>query len=407
MSENQHRRDGLDAHEDVAEPDPRAGDDPEKPEQANGSVAAARTATASAGDARPARSREGIVTALAPGFFEVAANGQSYLCTLRGRLRKSRPTAAVVASPRRGMPRITGRPAKGVPGGRGAVATPSRGDVVTDEPQPPARIAAGDRVRITVISPGEGVIEEALPRRTALARARGEHGSEHVMLANPDVAVLVFATREPEPHFGLLDRYLALCEHAGVETIICVNKDDLGVPGMVDAAAQQYSSLGYPVLYTSAATGDGMGELRERLKGRVSLLTGESGVGKSSLTNLLAPGAAQRIGELSAATGLGRHTTTGVRLLPLPDGGWLADSAGIKELSLWNVPSDELAECFVELRPFVGECHYEDCTHSTEEEGCALRDALQRGAISPSRWASFERLLTDARAEEKPVWETR
>jgi ribosome biogenesis GTPase len=359
-----------------------------------------------ADDARPTQ-LEGIVTALAPGFFEVAANGQSYLCTLRGRLRKPRPAPSLSASQRPGTPRITVRPGKGEPGGRGAVATPLRSGVSTDEPQPPARIAAGDRVRITVISPSEGVVEEVLPRRTVLARSRGEHGSEHVMLANPDVAVLVFATQEPEPHFGLLDRYLALCEHAGVETVICLNKDDLGVPGMVGDTAHQYSSLGYPVLYTSAATGDGVDELRERLKGRISLLTGESGVGKSSLTNLLAPGAAQRTGEISAATGLGRHTTTGVRLLPLPEDGWLADSAGIKELSLWNVPADELAECFVELRPFVGQCLYEDCRHSAEEEGCALRDALQRGTVSPGRWASFERLLADARAEEKPAWETR
>lgn len=340
---------------------------------------------------------EGIVTALAPGFFEVAAsNGQNYLCTLRGRLRKSRPLPPVAASQRFGVAHASARAG----GGRSAATQPA----AEESTQPPARIAAGDRVRITPLSPSEGVIEEVLPRRTVLARARGEHAAEHVMLANPDLAVLVFATQEPEPHFGLLDRYLALCERAGVQAVICLNKDDLGVPGEVGTLAQHYAALGYPVLYTSAATGDGVERLRELLKGKVSLLTGESGVGKSSLTNLLALGAAQRTGEISAATGLGRHTTTGVRLLPLPSGGWLADSAGIRELSLWNVPPDELAQCFVELRPFLGKCLYEDCTHSQSEEGCALRAALESGAIAPLRWASFERLLADARAEERPEW---
>lgn len=192
-----------------------------------------------------------------------------------------------------------------------------------------------------------------------------------------------------------------------MQPIVCINKDDLGVPGEVGASAQQYAALGYGVLYTSAATGDGLTALQDRLAGKISLLTGESGVGKSSLTNLLAPGAQQRTREISQATGLGRHTTTGVRLLPLPDGGWLADSAGIRELSLWHVPSEELAHCFVELQPYVGQCLYEDCTHSPAEEGCALRAALSGGAIAPSRWASFERLLGEARADERPTWAKR
>jgi ribosome biogenesis GTPase len=260
---------------------------------------------------------------------------------------------------------------------------------------------------ITPLSETEGVIEDVLPRQAALTRARSEHAAKQVMLANPDLAVLVFATREPEPHFGLLDRYLALCEHTGVAPVICLNKLDLGVPAKVEADVQSYAALGYPVLRTSATTGEGLEALRAWLAGKLSLLTGESGVGKSSLTNALVPEAEQRIGEISQATGLGRHTTTGVRLLPLPEGGWLADSAGIRELSLWNVPSAELASCYVELRPFVDHCHYEECTHSADEKGCALRAALSEGAIAPRRFASFERLLAEARAAEGPAWSRR
>jgi len=349
----------------------------------------------------------GLVTAIAPGFFEVATGARSYLCTLRGRLRKPRPLPA--AARRGARPQPAGRGtqvARRIDTVAGADDDAQGEDAQSGEhlAQPPTRIVPGDRVLITPLSEHEGVIEAVLPRRTVLARSRRERGGEHVMLANPDIAVLVFATREPEPHFGLLDRYLALCEHAGVQPIVCINKDDLGVPGEVGAYAQQYAALGYCVLYTSAATGDGLTALRERLAGKISLLTGESGVGKSSLTNLLAPSAQQRTREISQATGLGRHTTTGVRLLPLPDGGWLADSAGIRDLSLWHVPSEELARCFVELQPYVGQCLYEDCTHSPAEEGCAFRAALADGAIAPSRWASFERLLGEARTDERPTW---
>jgi ribosome biogenesis GTPase / thiamine phosphate phosphatase len=332
---------------------------------------------------------EGLVVALAPGLFEVAIGDGRYLCTLRGKLRKPRPLPTTPSSSRR----LGNQPQ------RGAVQAP-------EEPPPkPVRIAPGDRVRVTRLGPGEGVIEDVLPRRTALSRMRGEVGTEQIMFANPDQAVLVFSVQQPEPHFRLLDRYLALCEHAEVPAVVCFNKVDLGTPGAVQEAIRLYQLLGYPVLLTSAATGEGMQSLHERLSERLSLLTGPSGVGKSSLMNVLLPDARQRTGEISSATGKGRHTTTGVRLLPLPEGGWLADSAGIRELALWNVPPDELPQCFVELRPFVGECLYEDCQHTADEEGCALRAALADGHITPRRWISFERLLEEARAEEKPAWE--
>jgi ribosome biogenesis GTPase / thiamine phosphate phosphatase len=275
---------------------------------------------------------------------------------------------------------------------------------LADEDQPPARIAAGDRVRFTPLGSDQGIIEEVLPRRTALSRARSETGAEQVMLANLDRAMLVFAMREPSPHFGMLDRYLALCDHAGIAATICLNKVDLGIPPEVGEAADLYASLGYRVLFTSAANGEGVPALRDLLLGQTSLLTGPSGVGKSSLINDLVPGAAQRTADISEATGKGRHTTTGVRLLPLPGGGWLADSAGIRELALWNVPSEALARAFVELRPVADDCEYEDCGHTEADEGCALQEALAQGRITPQRFASFERLLVEAREAERPSW---
>jgi ribosome biogenesis GTPase len=261
------------------------------------------------------------------------------------------------------------------------------------------RIATGDRVLVTPLGDSRGVVEELRPRHTTLTRSGGEAGGGHVMLANLDHAVLMFAVRDPIPHFGMLDRYLALCEFAGVEVTICLNKVDLGVPAEVDAAARAYAGLGYRVLLTSARTGAHLAELRACLLSRISLMTGPSGVGKSSLINVLLPDAAQRVSAVSAATGKGRHTTTGARLLPLPDGGWLADSAGIRELALWNVPAEDLARCFVELRPVADDCEYEDCAHGAGEPSCALRVALADGRIAPARFASFERLLGEARGE--------
>lgn len=341
--------------------------------------------------------QEGLVVALAPGLFEVvAADGTLVLCTLRGRLRKQRPMRPPVPSSRR---QASSSPQQAV----------LRQQPVDDAPdatvEAPTRVAPGDRVHFTPLGNGEGVIEDLVPRHRVLARARPEVGTEQVLLANPDQAVLVFAMREPAPHFGLLDRYLALCEHAHVPAIICLNKDDLGEPDEVAAAEHIYCALGYEVLRTSATTGDGLDTLRHHLAGRISLLTGPSGVGKSSLMNTIIPDARQRTGEISTATGKGRHTTTGVRLLPLPDGGWLADSAGIRELSLWKVPSEELPRCFVELRDAAGNCEYEDCTHGLDEDGCALRAVLIEGRMTPERYASFQRLLDEARDDEGPTWE--
>lgn len=351
-------------------------------------------------ESRRSAAVEGLVVALAPDYFEVAVDGSVYLCTARGRLRKARQPAAVSISARRGASQA-GQSSSRTPSGR-RPAVPQV--VAPTTPARPTSIATGDHVQITLLGQDRGVIEDIEPRRNALSRTRSEMDTEHIMMANVDLAILVFAVREPEPRLGLLDRYLALCERASIPALILFNKVDLEASAEVEEAMALYAAIGYPVAQTSATTGQGVDGLRDWLAGRTSLLTGPSGVGKSSLMNVILPHADQRIGEISEATGKGRHTTTGARLLPLPEGGWLADTAGIRELGLWNVPAEALPGCFVELRPIADDCEYEDCGHAEGEEGCALRAALAEGRISPSRWESFERLLAEAREKEAPRW---
>jgi ribosome biogenesis GTPase / thiamine phosphate phosphatase len=342
---------------------------------------------------------EGLVVAIAHGFVEVAISGETVLCTIRGRLRKSQPHPSG-SRPQAGRTRMPRSQRLGLtPSATASTPVADRETLVS-----PARIAAGDHVRLTRLGTSQGIIEEVLPRRTSLSRARSGSGGEQVMLANLDHAVLVFAVREPTPHFGMLDRYLALCEHAAIPVTICLNKVDLKVASEISYAVEVYQNLGYRTLYTSAATREGIEALRASLAGRTSLLTGPSGVGKSSLLNVLMPGVDQRTGEISDSTGKGRHTTTGVRLLPLEGGGWVADSAGIRELALWNVPQAALVRSFVELRPYSSCCLYENCDHSESEEGCALHEVLASGKITAERWNSFLRLLAEAREAEAPAW---
>ncbi|HET9109784.1 MAG TPA: GTPase RsgA, partial [Ktedonobacterales bacterium] len=190
---------------------------------------------------------EGLVVALAPDYFEVAVDGAIYLCTARGRLRKARQGAAVAVGARRGV-------AQQISGRRNPPSRPLRPatEVASILPERPTSIATGDRVMITVLGPDRGVIEDIAPRRNVLSRSRSEMETEHVMMANVDLAVLVFAVREPEPRLGLLDRYLALCERAEIAPLILFNKVDLGATPEVERAMALYAAIGYPVTQTSA-----------------------------------------------------------------------------------------------------------------------------------------------------------
>lgn len=258
-------------------------------------------------------------------------------------------------------------------------------------------VVIGDRVRVSVQTgqPGEGVIEEVEPRENRFARrqpgGRGRY-KEHVMVANLDWLALVFACGSPLPNPRLLDRFLVVAELDRLDAIIVANKIDQVSREAAEAVFAPYAELGYPVCYTSAASGEGVAALRERLVGKVSAFVGPSGVGKSSLLNALEPGLGKTIGELSETLDKGRHTTRVAELHPLAGGGWVADTPGIRELASFELPPRELPVCFPEMRPLLGRCRFPDCVH-VHEPGCVVREAVSRGEIRAERYDSYKRIL--------------
>ena len=282
---------------------------------------------------------------------------------------------------------------------------PRAGEQRRDASDAPERLklAVGDEVIVEPDARGTAwAICEILPRRSRLARrAPGGAYGERVVAANVDQVVVVFAAAKPEPHPRMLDRFLVIAEGNGLSAHIVVNKVDLvGAP-----AAQQrfadYERAGYPVHYTSAKHNEGLTDVRTMLGARVSVFTGPSGVGKSSLLNALVPGLNLRVGEISESVNKGRHTTVGATMIPLPDldGAYVVDTPGLREVGLWALPSEHLDQCFPEFRPHVPACRFVDCTH-TAEPGCALKSAVEQGAVSPRRFQSYLTLRTELEQAE-------
>jgi ribosome biogenesis GTPase / thiamine phosphate phosphatase len=306
---------------------------------------------------------QGLVLKAQSGFFWVKTDVGVLECTLRGRLKKERQSSDICV--------------------------------------------IGDLVEVKQVSPTTGAIEEVASRRTKLARrAAGSKGvwSEDVMVANVDQVLLVFACAHPEFHPRMLDRYLVLAEASELETVIVANKVDLVGDERARELFAEYERTGYPIAYTSPKTGQGIAELRARLSGRISVITGKSGVGKSTLLNAVQPGLGLATGDVSDTVGKGRHTTRVAELIALVSSegaqngvadGYVADTPGIRELGLWRFPLDELDWCFREFRPYLGECYFTGCTH-THEPDCAVRAALEAGAISHERYESYVRLREDA-----------
>ena len=252
-------------------------------------------------------------------------------------------------------------------------------------------VAVGDRVLFRPENQSEGLIERVEPRSGVLSRTSKQR--QHVLVSNVDQLLIVSSAAEPTIKPNLIDRMLVSAEQAQIEPIICINKADL-----VDSADLQpligvYGQMGYQVILLSVRTGLNVERIRALVAHRESVVAGQSGVGKSSLLNVIEPGLELRVREVSAENQKGRHTTTAARLIPLSMGGYVVDTPGIRQFQLWDVIPEELANFYRDLRPYVSLCRFPDCTHTHEAE-CAIKDAVADGRIDARRYESYCYLLS-------------
>ena len=244
----------------------------------------------------------------------------------------------------------------------------------------------GDRVIYIMTDGGEGTVDQILPRSTELVRPQ---------VANADTALLVFAVTEPDLNLQLLDKFLVHTEKAGLQTSICLSKSDLlnqsESQALTDRMSQIriiYEAIGYPVLECSAKTGQGMEELFKHLAGKITVFSGQSGVGKSSLINALLPGLQLETNEISLRLGRGKHTTRHVELISLPDGGMVFDTPGFSQLDFEGIETEGLSSHFVEFGERLDKCKFRGCLHRNEPE-CMIIEAVHKGQIAQSRYDHY------------------
>jgi len=259
-------------------------------------------------------------------------------------------------------------------------------------------VVCGDKVVWQETANHEGVVVAVQPRDTALTRPAYD-GQDKAIVANISQLVVVLA-REPEPTGYLLDQYLVAAERIGVKGLICLNKADLLDAGQRADFHQRfahYEKIGYPVIEISAKTEHGLDPLLERLRDQTSILVGQSGVGKSSLVNALIPRQNVLEGQLSDATGLGRHTTSAATLYQLESGGELIDSPGVRSFRLGELSRYELEHGFRDFLPYLGQCRFHNCAHLAEP-GCAIRAAVENGSIAAQRLESYRQIAAQTSA---------
>ncbi len=267
------------------------------------------------------------------------------------------------------------------------------------------KLVVGDRVTITRDERDSAwAIDVIHPRRSQLARrSPGGARGERIMVANLDQVLVVFAAARPEPHPRMLDRFLVIAEANDLLARIVINKAELSSEAAIRTLFADQLAAGYPLHITSVVTGEGLEHLRAEVEGKSSALTGPSGVGKSSLMNRLFPGLDLRTAEISESVNKGRHTTVGAVLHPLPGGGFVADTPGLREVGLWNIAAGGLAECFPEFRPLIGECRFADCLH-TVEPGCRIRAAVASGDVRAGRYESYVKLRAELVENAADLW---
>ncbi len=254
-------------------------------------------------------------------------------------------------------------------------------------------VAAGDRVLFRPVGetePREGVIERIEPRSGSICRTVRRR--QQILVANVDQMAIVASAAEPRLKPNLIDRLLMAAEKGGVRPMVCINKIDLIDPAALQPLAGVYGQMGYEVLLLSAKTGFGVERFARALRGRASVVAGQSGVGKSTLLNAVDPSFRIHVQPVSDETEKGKHTTTNARLLPLAGGGFVIDTPGMRRFQPWDVAAEEVAGFFRDLRPYVNLCRFPDCTH-THEADCAVKNAVADGRLDERRYESYCHLL--------------
>ena len=278
--------------------------------------------------------------------------------------------------------------------------------VYTEGASMPRRVVNARKRRVTdpvtvgdlvVFDDEQNMIESVAPRSAELARKSPSSGEQHVLVANLEALFCVVAAAHPAPDLWILDRFIVVAENQEIRLEIVVNKCDR-VESLAETRAlfEPYDRMGYRIYYTSAKTGLGIDELRERMRGRVAAFAGNSGVGKSSLLNAIQPGLTLKTGDLSESTQSGKHTTTQAELIPVIDGeSWLADTPGLRQLDFWQIDSGEVEYGFVEIHDRAHQCQFNNCTHRNEP-GCAVMMAIGTGGVNERRWKSYLTLYEEA-----------
>lgn len=316
------------------------------------------------------RTIEGVVIRAGAGACRVAAAGTVFHCRLRGRLKHGRRLAQNI-------------------------------------------VAVGDRVRLRALPPEAatlepaGVVEEILPRRNRLSRQAARRSGGHleqVLMVNLDQVVVVQSVAAPAPQGCLVDRLLVTAARYEVPSLLCLNKVDLDPAAAQTARWDYYERLGISVVRTSARTGDGLADLRRLLSGRISILLGSSGVGKSSLLNSLRPGLRLRTGAVADRTGLGRHTTTHTELFLLPDEGFIADTPGLRGFDPWDLPPQALRDFWPDLANLAAACRFRTCLHRDEPD-CAVKQAVGAGLLPGWRYEAYLSILRDVEERRKARWD--
>ena len=309
----------------------------------------------------------GLIVKEQSGFYWVEAEDKNiYMCQLRGRLKEAAKSSDIAA--------------------------------------------IGDRVTISLrreegTGALVGAIERLAPRKSALSRAArtsGKRGAgqaerEQVIIANADRALFVFAAAQPTPNMKMLDRLLVTGEKSKIaELVIVVNKIDLQAAADIAAVFSPYERMGYRVLKTSALLGEGIDELQAALRQGISVFTGPSGVGKTSLLNRMQPGLARSVKSVGRVSETGVHTTRDSALVRLDSGGYLADTPGIRSIAVWDIEPDELDAYYIDIEPYVLDCKFSNCTHTTEPD-CAVRQAVKAGQIAQRRYQNYLDLREELR----------